>query len=187
MVTYFDSICQNIPTELRSNWGWVPWRYEGRPKRPGKQHIVPLNARTGRNKKARDMGAWGSIHAAIRTAKKHGCPGIGFMFPWDCFALEIDYCVDKETGEVDEVGQAIIDSIPSYVEYSLDGTGVHIICKGSFPREVSGQRYGRMGLFDRGCCLPITGNPFGEPKLLEDCTEAIVDIIEKYMKPTHLL
>jgi len=117
--------------ELKAWDQWVCWRYE---ERNGKRAKVPLSTH-GRFASVRDPHTWTSFENAQATTQEHGYHGVGFVFTEDdpyC-GVDLDGCLDPETGEIEPWALVIVDSLDSYTEISPSGTGVHIIVRGSLP------------------------------------------------------
>lgn len=134
-----------IPLELRDRPQWLVWRFEKNPKKPeGKPLKVPYYVKT----RKRRLGEQGSesdraklvtLDAALAliasdaaAPRPFGFTGIGFAFlPGDgLIGIDIDGCIDQETGEIAETADGIIHECASYTEYSPSRTGVHIIVAG---------------------------------------------------------
>jgi hypothetical protein len=118
---------------------WVAWRNE---TRKGKLTKVPLNPKgDGQWAKADDSRTWAIRHQAEMAAPRlvnglGGGIGIELADIGDGLHLggiDLDTCVDAQTGLIDEWARQIIISIPTYWEISPSKTGV----KGYFLYRVS--------------------------------------------------
>jgi len=81
---------------------------------------------------------WLSYTKAREVQSKADIPlGIGFVLTErdELAVLDIDDCVDPESGEVCEEVLTFIKKSESYTEISPSGTGLHIIVKGHIPRQ----------------------------------------------------
>ena len=129
-----------IPQELRERPQWLVWRFEPNPN-PAK--TKPLKVPYWINGKRRrgvqgdqaDRSGLVTLDVALaRLAASNGhYTGIGFAFlPGDgLIGVDIDKCIDLETGEVSALAMQTIAGCASYTEYSPSCTGVHIIVAGA--------------------------------------------------------
>ncbi|MFZ3001420.1 MAG: PriCT-2 domain-containing protein, partial [Undibacterium umbellatum] len=69
---------------------------------------------------------------AKSSSRKKKYDGVGFAFlPGDgLIGIDIDECIDPETGEISKTAIEIIEGCKSYTEYSPSRTGLHIIVSG---------------------------------------------------------
>lgn len=128
-----------IPQELRDRPQWLVWRFEPNPKGADKKPLkVPYytngSKRFGTQGDEKDRKRLVTLDKAVAQLARANSPytGIGFAFlPGDgLIGVDIDKCIDAETGEVKEIALNAIAGCNSYTEYSPSGTGVHIICSG---------------------------------------------------------
>lgn len=149
---------------------------------------------TGSDEKYKDT--WVTYAEAVASVKKNQCMGVGFMIPKGYFFLDIDH------QELDSpLVQDIMNMYDSYTEYSVTGTGIHIYGKCDVDRipqslDEAKEKY-RLhidyytknsgkgielyvgGLTNR--FTVFTGNCINR-QVLNDCTDAILEMLEKYMK-----
>src|SRR3954471_13380293 len=105
--------------ELRQ---WLCWRLE---ERNGELTKVPYSPLTEEKAKSTDPDTWAGYREAVSAYQKHGYDGIGFVFtPEDNLAgVDLDRCLDPETGEIEPWAQEIIEELDSYTEISPSRTG----------------------------------------------------------------
>lgn len=127
-----------IPSELRDRQQWLIWRFEDNPKKPeGKKLKVPYYAngtkRFGNQGDAKDRAKLVTFDGALKAMEGRNFSGVGFAFlPGDgLIGIDIDGCIDLETGEVSSMADELIRDCASYTEYSPSRTGVHIIVAGN--------------------------------------------------------
>jgi putative DNA primase/helicase len=117
-----------IPQELKIRPQWVVWKAAG--ERPEK---IPYSAKSGRKASTTDLLSWASFEEANEALSggQH-YSGLGFVFSsGDPFTgIDLDGCVDPQTGEVAVWAMEIVRYFDSYTELSATGTGIHIIVKG---------------------------------------------------------
>jgi primase-polymerase (primpol)-like protein len=121
---------ENIPDELKVRPQWVVWKAVG--EKPEK---IPYSAESGRKASSTDLLTWSTFEAACEALETGEYSGLGFVFssgdPYS--GLDLDGCVDPQTGEVAVWALEIIKYFESYTELSATGTGVHVIVKGEVP------------------------------------------------------
>jgi putative DNA primase/helicase len=168
-----------VPTELRERKQWLVWRFEPGKKKPLK---VPYWANgskrsgtQGDDKDRANLVTLDQAVAVLNAPRANPFSGIGFAFlPNDgLIGIDIDKCIDLETGEMSTMASGIINACQSYTEYSPSGTGVHIIVAGhtetfksnTIGLEVfcSSQYFTFTGKHFDG--LPLAINPIAEPVL----------------------
>lgn len=88
--------------------------------------------------------------------------GIGFVFIENggYTGIDLDNCVNPESGEIQEWALEIINEIKSYTEYSVSGSGVHMIVKGKLPGNRN--RTGNIEMYDAKRFFVVTGNRIGD-------------------------
>lgn len=101
----------NIPFELRQKNHWVVHRNK-----------VPFNIKTGREDR-NNPTEWAIFEEALSCASEYD--GIGYRFNNDeIVGIDIDTCINPETGEISDEALYIIDTLDSYTEISPSGFGV---------------------------------------------------------------
>ncbi len=154
----------NVPAELQTLPQWVGWDHR---RVRDKWTKVPLNPTNGRKAATNAPNTWGTFDDALAFYQRTGCAGIGFVFTAaDPFAgIDLDDCLDPETGVIKPWADAIIKRIASYTEVSPSGTGVKIFCRASLARSL---KRGNIEMYDRGRYFTVTGRrvesfPVAEP------------------------
>lgn len=116
---------------------WTCWRYvqkPGRPK-PDKVPIVP-QTKIERWAKSNDPSTWGYFGAAAAVCEYKQYAGLMFKVSRELGVIfvDLDDCRNPQTGTIDEWAQVIIGKLNSYTELSPSGRGLHILARGSIPR-----------------------------------------------------
>jgi hypothetical protein len=153
---------QNI-RDLRQ---WLCWRTEERGDEPTK---VPYSPLTGERASSTNPKTWAGYKEAVNAYKEHGYDGIGFVFTPedDLCGVDLDGCLNPETGEIEGWAQEIIEELDSYTEISPRGRGVHVLLRGSIPP--GRNRKGRFEMYDRGRYFTVTGRHLaGTPRAIEE-------------------
>lgn len=155
-----------FPFELRMLPQWVIWRKELRASGPTKVPYCPNSpaqmAATNRPE------TWGTyVHAVLAASNEHA-DGVGFVFtaadPY-C-GVDLDKCINPDTGQLHDWALAIMARMDSYAEVSPSETGVHIIVKATLPggrgRKTGPAATNAIEIYDRGRYFCVTGKPFEE-------------------------
>lgn len=160
-----------IPLDLRERAQWLVWRFEKNQKKPDLKPLkVPYWA-NGKKRKGvqgdeQDRAALVTLDQAlafVEKSKSTSAPysGVGFAFlPGDgLIGIDIDKCIDPETGEISTMAMGIINACASYTEYSPSGTGVHIFVAG----QTQTFKSNKIGLevFCSSQFFTFTARPFG--------------------------
>lgn len=143
---------------------WIVWRLE---ERSGKPTKVPYSPVTDGRASCSDSSTWSSWAEAKARLKAFDYEGLGFVFSSDdpfC-GIDLDKCVDPETGEIEPWASAIVDELSSYTELSPSGTGLHIIVRAELPP--GRRRKGSVEVYDRGRFFTVTGERIGERNVEE--------------------
>lgn len=170
-----------IPQELRERPQWVIWRFEPNPKKPdGKPLKVPYYAnhgkRWGDQGTDKDRAKLVPLDAALAAREKRSYDGVGFAFlPGDgLIGIDIDKCIDDDTGEIAPMAEGIINECLSYTEYSPSRRGVHIIVAG-VTETFKSDRIG-LEVFCGSQFFTFTGQPYaGMPLTVMPIAEAALD------------
>lgn len=150
---------------------WVGWRYGQ--KRGKKREKVPIDPRTGGRARVNDPATWGTMEEATRSAAARDLDGIGFIFAeGDGYVgVDLDGCLDVETGEIAPWASRIIKGFGSYTEVSPSRTGVKIVARGRKPE--GRKRRAAVEMYDRERFFAITGAVLGGCRTVESRQEAI--------------
>jgi putative DNA primase/helicase len=144
---------EGIPEELKRRPQWVVWKMAKR--RNGKWTKEPYDARTGRKASSTDLTSWGSFEDALDALDRYD--GIGFVLssgdPY--VGVDLDGCVDPETGEIESWATRIVEALDSYTEVSPSGKGLHIVARGEIP--ANGKR-GHVEMYSAKRFFTMTGH-----------------------------
>ena len=150
-----------IPPRELLDYQWVNWRYEERDGKFTKVPYTPLGKRASHS----DPSTWWPCGDVYEKALQNpGVWGAGRVLSQDdpYFMVDLDDCIDPETGGTKEWAQSWVNfaiAYGLYMEVSPSGTGVKIIGKGKLPG--SGRRVkiedGEIELYDRLRFTTITG------------------------------
>ena len=175
----------NIPADLVRLNQWVCWKTEDR---EGKVTKVPVNIHTGGYASVSEPATWASFGEAwdyFEANRDNGIEGIGFVFSQaDPFVgVDLDDCLDPETGEMAESATGVIRELNSYTELSPSGRGVHIFVKGELP--LGRRRRGKIEMYGSGRFFTVTGNHLeGTPETIEDRQPELEDLHTRLFRLT---
>lgn len=178
---------ENIPQTLKNLPNWICWKAVPQPRPDDPEHIgkIPINPRTGGKAQSNNPDTWTDFDTALKASEQYS--GIGFMFgnsPF--FGVDVDKA-EPDIREFLDGGNGIVSefihALRSYAELSPSGKGIHIICRGELPQGARSR--GNVEMYDSGRFFTVTGNNIGEYTAVEDCTEAIKPLHEKYLGGTR--
>ena len=156
---------------------WLVWRSE---EHDGKPRKIPYSPITGQRASSTNPETWTGYQEAVQSCRKHGYDGIGFVFtPEDDFCgVDLDGCLDPDTGKIEPWSQKIIEDVDSYTEISPSGTGVHILARGELPE--GRNRKGHFEAYDQGRYFTVTGNHLpGTPRNIESRKEELQNVVRR--------
>src|SRR5215207_11558653 len=156
---------------------WLCWHSETREGKPTK---IPYSPHASLRASSTDPETWGSYQEAVAACKKHGYGGIGFVFTPDdnLCGVDLDGCLDPQTGEIEGWALGIIDELDSYAEISPSGTGVHVLVRGTLPP--GHNRKGNFEAYDQGRYFTMTGRHLaGTPKSIEARQEQLERVVRR--------
>jgi len=163
--------------DIRDLRQWLCWRLE---EREGELTKMPYSPLTGKKGDSTDPQTWASFSTAVSARREHGYDGIGFVFTPedDLCGVDLDKCLDSETGEIESWAWKIIEELDSYTEISPSGTGVHILVRGELP--AGRNRKGRFEAYDRSRYFTVTGKHLaGTPRTIERRQEELGGVVRR--------
>jgi len=163
--------------KIRDLRQWLCWRIE---ERDGKPTKVPYSPATGERADSTLPETWTGYREAVRACKDEGYGGIGFVFTPedDLCGVDLDKCLDPETGEIEPWAQEIIQELDSYTEISPSGTGVHVLVRAALPE--GRNREGRFEAYDRSRYFTVTGEHLaGTPQIIEERQEQLQSVVRR--------
>ena len=112
--------------------------------------------------------------------------GIGFVFAPPYCGIDIDHCVDKNTGEICSEALDIIAIMDSYTEFSPSGTGFHIIYKGEIHSDWRKKIANALGegihleMYQKGRYFTITGDVYENHTDIREAENAAQTVYKAY-------
>ena len=86
-------------------------------------------------------------------------PGLRILECRPFTGIDLDGCVDPQTGEVAAWAMEIVRYFDSYTEVSVTGTGLHIIIEGEIPN----RRKGEIEVYSSKRFFTVTGHELESP------------------------
>lgn len=172
----------NIPLELRALPQWAVFRtYTDKEGKHKKVIISPLNSKFA---KCNEPETWADFETAKRYCLKNRYKGLVFALTSGITFIDIDHAIDKTTGEIlsEEAKQLMLLLADTYIEKSVSGSGIHILMKGSLPKNAR-NRNDKKGLemYDTNRFICITGDLLSGKTELKDCSLLVQAINRDYI------
>lgn len=161
--SYQNSTQVAIPPELVAIDQWLAYRAV--PKPNGKINKPPIDANTGRAGSSTNPATWSTYELAATRSPV----GAAFVLTHDdpYFALDIDECVDPETGAITPEAQAIVDRFSIYWEISYSKTGLRGIGRGVIPKD--GCKKPNLEVYDHARLVVMTGRTLPGHETIRNC------------------
>ena len=161
----------NIPEELKKL-----------PQRVCRKKKIPFNPVTGVPAKAGQPTTWVRFEDAVNAFHDGGYDGIVFEFNNNgIVGIDLDHVI-SEDGSLSVEAAEIVVMLDSYTEYSPSGKGLHIFVKGNIP--VDGRKKGFIEMYKAKRYFTVTGNVYGELKPINERSEQVMQIFDKYFNDT---
>lgn len=129
-----------IPARLATSQQWVLWKYEWDAKREAwlkVPYYVQGGRRTGGQGDDRDRQRLATLPVVRRAFERlagtdKAWAGVGFGFlPGDgLIGIDLDKCIDADTGQLSDRAAKIVQAFHSFTEFSPSGRGLHIYVEG---------------------------------------------------------
>lgn len=170
------SLSRHPDLAMRARPQWVCWRYELIGEQRKKPPFHPL---TGRKTDITRPERWGTYREALTAYRTGQYDGIGFVFlPRDPYTgIDLDHCIDAETGTIAEWARKILVALNSYSEYSPSGEGLHIITTATLPTR--GLKEGNTEVYSSGVYFTWTNRHLEDtPDTVEERQERVTLLYE---------
>jgi len=153
----------NIPPELRALNQWLAYRAV--PKPNGKINKPPIDAKTGESGSSTNQATWSSYELAATRSPV----GAAFVLTADdpYFAIDLDTCVNAETGEIEPWAMAVVNRFPMYWEVSYSYGGLRGIGRGVIPK--AGRKKGNIEAYDDIRLVVMTGRTLPGHETIRNC------------------
>ena len=149
-----------MPAELKEYCQWVLWKGVWVAEK-GK-YTKPLFQVNGHHARSNDPSTWTSFDAARKAYGRGDFSGVGFVVTdEDPFAgVDLDHCVNRETGAIESWANRLVGFFDSYAEISPSGEGIRIFVRGKLPP--GGRKRDNVEAYDSGRYLTVTGHCFND-------------------------
>jgi hypothetical protein len=187
----------NIPEEIKRFDQWVNWAGVWNAKR-SKLNKPPMTSR-GFNASSTDRKTWSTFDEALAAVGSEGIyldpkkvrhnvtlDGVGLagLEETDLSGIDLDHCLDPETGEINPAASQIVEELDSYTEITPSDTGLRIVLRGDKPAgSWSNNRSGatEIEVYGRGRFFTFTGRHLpGTPERVEDRQTELEAFMKKY-------
>ena len=173
---YYPETLKDLPI-------WALWRLEADQK--DRMTKVPYSPHYDGRASSTNPQTWGTFDQAVNKYRSRPgyYNGISLIISKDygLVFIDIDHCVDED-GVLNETASDIVGSFGSqFMEFSQSGTGIHIITRGTIPKNFKNTGNGVEMYCDKRF-VALTGNVLFEAEPTED-QRAIDTIFQRYKTP----
>lgn len=176
----------HIPEGLKDIKRWVLWRYVRKNKNNGEIYWAKLPVQAnGSSAKTNDPQTWTSYEQAIQALQNapHGVDfdGLGFIFvnDDDLVGVDLDDCIDANTGEYSQNANELLAKCDGYAEVSPSGTGIKLFSRADLRASHVDHSKG-IEIYPAGRFFTITGHRIDGHAQLPDQKQDISWFIEKH-------
>jgi Uncharacterized conserved protein len=157
----------NVPEELKKIRQWVYHKEK-----------VPYNPKTNTLAKPNSIKTSTSFEKAIEHFDSAKYDGLGLILADNgLVGIDIDKCIDPQTGICEPYALKIVQKLDSYTEVSPSGLGLHIFAFGDIEKTLKKKE---IEMYKSGRYLTVTGQVFGEPKPVEYRADEVSEVYKQY-------
>lgn len=183
---------ESVPSELTEYPNWIVWKKEVVKNSDGSIKVdengevkytkIPYNPKTNLKASTNNSSTWADFNIAL--AKEMEYDGLGFVFTNTPFmGVDLDNISNEiaefEAGNENNIFGQFYNQLKTYTEVSPSGNGVHLILKGKLPE--GRKRKGNIEMYETARFFTVTGDQFGEYEEVNDGTELIKPLHNKYL------
>lgn len=169
--------------ELKLFNNWVMFKLEPKPTKDDPDHLgkIPYTPNGSVRASAKDPRSWSSYTKAAERVENSFTGegylyGIGFELGASGYCgIDIDHCIIN--GRITQEAERIVRVLDSYTEYSISGTGLHIIVKCD-PLDRTGYELHTLTFSEDDLYLPIEDLEIYRPRLKEVAKSEIPNEVE---------
>jgi hypothetical protein len=190
---------ENIPEEMKSLEQWVNWA--GIWSEDKAKFSKPPMRANGRNASSTKEDTWTTLEKSLaalggdgvytdNAGKRHrvtldgiGLAGLG-RTPYT--GIDLDHCIDPETGEINPAARKIVETFDSYTEISPSGVGLRIWIEAEKPPIWSANKAGEteIEVYDKGRFFTVTGHHLEDtPRGIEARQDALAAFMAEHAPP----
>jgi putative DNA primase/helicase len=147
---------------------------------------VPYSA-AGNKASSSDGNTWADFGSAVEAYNSGSWDGVGFVFArgGGVTGIDLDHCFDAE-GRLEPKAAAIVRALNSYTEYSVSGSGLHIIARASADQGIRASSRSRLDIpveiYSHGRYFTMTGRAYGEPASIA-YAQNVIDYLREVISP----
>lgn len=171
----------NIPKEMQVLPQWAVFRnYTDKFGKHKKVIISPVNSKFAL---CNQPETWADFETAKRYCMKYRYKGLVFALTKGITFIDIDHAIDKNTGVLSEEAKQLMRLLPdTYTEKSVSGTGIHILMRGSLPKNAR-NRNDKKGLemYDKARFVCVTGDLLSDSTELKDYSDLVPKINREFI------
>jgi putative DNA primase/helicase len=167
-----------IPDSLKSCGNWLLYKLEKVGQKDGteRDRKVPYSANTGCKTDATIARNWTDFDnalAALDSNSSHA--GLGFGISKGFIFIDLDECINPDTGEIAAWAAEVVARLDSYTEVSPSGDGLHILCRSEAALPAGGRKLDHIEMYDGGRYFTMTGDHVeNTPATVETRTEELL-------------
>lgn len=162
---------EHIPQDLQHQQRWVCF--------DASKH--PINPRTGGNAMPNNPSTWSNLATAQQAVARLALKGVGIMLGDGLCGIDIDHCIDPETGQASDLAREIVEQMDTYTEVSPSGTGLHLLFFGEKPGPACRRTDLGLELYSGRRYFTVTGRVYRD-RPLELRSEAVAAVYAKYLE-----
>jgi putative DNA primase/helicase len=168
-----------IPGEMKAANRWFAFKAVPKTKRDGTIELTKeprQGARPDRKASSTNPATWCDFETAYNAVLAGQVDGLGFALGDGWAGVDLDNAVADR--ELKPAAREIVSVFQSYSEFSVSGTGVHILVHGEVPE---GKRSGNIEVYGRGRYFTVSGHalPFWPPGTIESRQEELDDLVAR--------
>lgn len=187
---------EGIPDELKALPQWVNWA--GIWNEDKEKFSKPPMTAGGRNASSTAPHTWTTLKKSLAALGRDGMyidnagethrvtldgVGIAGLGRTPYTGIDLDHCVNPETGEIKPAALKIVEAFDSYAELSPSGAGVRIFIEAEKPPTWSANKGGETDIevYDKGRFLTVTGQHLkSTPRAIERRQEILDAFMERH-------
>ncbi len=186
-------MASKLINELSPHCHWLVYKKESVTKGENKGGITKVPYQTnGYKARPTDPKTWTTYDKARAAVEAGRFDGIGYALTADegYICIDLDHCVNPETGEIDQWALEILDIVEeaggTYSEASPSGTGIHLWGRGGLPKNKGINQPMKNGhkieMYTNAHYMTVTDKPLNDTAL-KDIQPAIDKILTMLKKP----
>ncbi len=186
----------NIPAQIKQENQWVNWAVIWSEDK--KKFSKPPMTAGGRNASSTRPDTWTTLDKALAAlgrdalyvdsaGKRHRVTldgvGLAGLERTPFTGVDLDHCVNPETGEIQPAALKIVEHFDSYTETTPSGCGLRIWIEADKPPTWSANKGGETDIevYDKGRFFTVTGRRLeGTPRTIEKRQEALNTFMEQH-------